>query len=117
MREKEDWETKSREGGITHIIDDQIKNILCQMRDLISSRLHGKSEAIMLATTCLSISQAFVIDLSRFISDTYNDLSLSGFPAKSSWLLVTKLVVRIFGTDLDRVRAYMRGKMDTMNHT
>ena len=117
MREKEDWETNSREGGIKRIIEDQIKNVLSQMRDLISARLHGKTEAIMLATTCLSVSQAFVIDLSRFISDTYNDLSLSGFPTKASWLLVTKLVVRIFGTDLDRVRAFMRGKMDTFDHT
>ena len=58
-----------------------------------------------------------MIDLSRFISDTYSDLELSGFPVKASWLLVTKLVVRIFGTDLDRVRSFMRGKMDTMDHT
>ena len=56
MREKEDWETSSRDGGIKRIIEDQIKNVLCQMRDLISSRLHGRSEAIMLATTCLSLS-------------------------------------------------------------
>ena len=116
MREKDDWETAGRDGGIKRIIEDQIKNILCQMRDLIQSMLQGRSEAIMLATTCLSISQAFVIDLSTFISDTHSDLELSGFPKKASWLLVTKLVVRIFGTDLDQVRAYMRGKMDTMDH-
>ena len=98
------------------MIDDQIKNVLSQMRDLIQARLHGKSKAIMLATMCLSLSQAFVIDLSRFISDTFNDLHVSGFPTKASWLLVTKLVVRIFGTNLDRVQAFMRGKIDTTNH-
>ena len=87
------------------------------MRDLITARLQGNSEAIMLATTCLSASQAFIIDLSRFISKTHRDLELSGFPAGVSWLLVTKLVVRIFGTDLDRVRSFMRGKMDTLDHT
>lgn len=116
MREKDDWETTGRDGDIKRIIEDQIKNIVFQMRDLIQSRLQGRSEAIMLATTCLSISHAFVIDLSRFISDTYGDMELFGFPKKASWLLVTKLVVRIFGTDLDRVRVYMRGKMDTMDH-
>ena len=41
---------------------------------------------------------------------------MAGFPQTSSWLLVTKLVVRIFGTDLDKVRAFMRGKMDTTDH-
>ena len=41
---------------------------------------------------------------------------MAGFPTKSSWLLVTKLVVRIFGTDLNEVRAFMRGKMDTDQH-
>ena len=116
LREKEDWETKSREGGVKRVIEDQIKNVLCQMRDLISARLQGRSEAIMLASTCLTASQAFVIDLSRFISDTHSDLELSGFPKDASWLLVTKLVVRIFGTDLDRVRSFMRGKMDTLDH-
>lgn len=65
MREKADWETPSRDREIKRIIEEQIKNVLCQMRGLISSRLQGRSEAIMLATTCLSLSQAFVIDLSR----------------------------------------------------
>ena len=83
MREKEDWETSSRDGGINRIIYDQIKNVLCQMRDLISSRFYGRSEGIMLTMTCLSLPQAFVIDLSRFISDTYSDLHLSGFPEKA----------------------------------
>ena len=86
------------------------------MKDLIATRLQGNTLAIMLAMTCLSISQAFVIDLSRFVSDTYRDLELSSFPDKSSWLLVTKLVVRIFGTDLDKVRSFMRGKMDVKSH-
>lgn len=117
LREKDDWETKNRDGGVKRIIEDQIKNVLCQMRDLITARLHGRSEAIMLATTCLSASQAFIIDLSRFISDTHSDLELSGFPSDASWLLVTKLVVRIFRTDLDRVRSYIRGKMDTLDQT
>ena len=70
----------------------------------------------MLAATCLSISQTFLVELIRFVSDTYRDLDLAGFPEKSIWLLVTKLVVRIFGTDLDKVRSYMRGKMDTSDH-
>ena len=86
MREKEDWETRLRDGGIKRIIEDQIKNVLSQIRDLFSARLYGKSEAIMLATSCLSLSQAFVLDLSKFISDTYADLELSGFPAKANWL-------------------------------
>ena len=116
LKEKEDWETKNRDGGIKRIIDDQMPNVMYQLRDLISTRLQGQTQAIMLATTCLSILQAFVIDLSRFISDTHRDLELSGFPSKSSWLLVTKLVVRIFGTDLDKVRSFMRGKMDVTSH-
>lgn len=116
LRGKEDWETKSRDGGIKRVIEDQMPNIMYQMRDLIATRLGGQNQAIMLATTCLSISQAFAIDLLRFISDTYRDLELSGFPEQSSWLLVTKLVVRIFGTDLDKVRSFIRGKMDVYSH-
>ena len=115
LKEKEAWETKARDGGAKGVIEDQIPNVLFQMRDLISSRLEGKSQAIMLVTTCLSISHSFVIDLARFISDTSMDLERSGFPHKQSWLLVTKLVVRIFGTDLDKVRAFISGKMDTKN--
>ena len=86
------------------------------MKDLISTRLSGNSQAIMLATTCLSVSHTFLVELVRFITDTHRDLELAGFPTKSSWLLVTKLVVRIFGTDMDKVRAFMRGKMDTDQH-
>lgn len=86
------------------------------MKDLISTRLMGNSQAIILATTCLSVSHTFVVELIRFITDTHRDLDLAGFPAKSSWLLVTKLVVRIFGTGLDKVRAFMRVKMDTEEH-
>ena len=86
------------------------------MKDLISTRLSGNSQAIMLATTCLSVSHTFLVELVRFITDTHRDLELAGFPTKSSWFLVTKLVVRIFGTDLDKVRAFMRGKMDTDQH-
>lgn len=66
----------------------------------------------MLATTCLSISHTFVVNLIRFITDTHRDLELAVLPARSSWLLVIKLVIRIFGTDLDKVRAFMRGKID-----
>ena len=91
-------------------------NVLYQMKDLISTRLRGNSQAIMLATRCLSISHSFVVDLCRFISDTHRDLEMAGVPASASWLLVTKLVVRIFGIDLDKVRAFMRGKMDTTDH-
>ena len=116
LRTKEDWETKTRDGGIKRVIDDQMPNIMYQMRDLIATRLQGNTQAIMLATTCLSTSQAFVIDLSLFISDTFRDLELSEFPEKLSWLLVTKLVMRIFGTDLDKVRSFMRGKMDVQSH-
>ena len=86
------------------------------MRDLIIARLHGRSEAIILATTCLTASQAFVINLSRFISDTRSDLKISGFLKEASWLLVSKLVVQISGTDIDCVRSFMRGKMDTLDH-
>lgn len=116
LREKEDWENKTRNGGVRYVIEDQMPNVIFQMKDLISTRLYGNSQAIMLATTCLSISQTFLVELIRFVSDTYRDLDLAGFPEKSSWLLVTKLVVRIFGTDLDKVRSYMRGKMDTSDH-
>lgn len=84
LRGKADWETKSRDGGIKRVIEDQMPNIMYQMRDLISTRLDGKTQAIMLATTCLSISQAFTIDLSRFISDTHGDLEISGFPKKQA---------------------------------
>ena len=116
LREKEDWQNSTRNGGVKHIIEDQMPNVIYQMKDLIGTRLHGNSQAIMLATTCLSISHTFVVELARFISDTHRDLELAGFPTKSSWLLVTKLVVRIFGTDLDKVRSFMRGKMDTETH-
>ena len=116
LREKVDWENKYRNGGVRYIIEDQMPNVIYQMKDLISTRLRGNSQAIMLATTCLSVSQTFVVELIRFISDTYRDLELAGFPEKASWLLVTKLVVRIFGTDLDKVRSHIRGKMDTDAH-
>lgn len=116
LRTKEDWETKARNGGIKRVIDDQMPNVMYQMRDLIATRLEGQTQAIVLATTYISISQAFVIDLSRFLSDTYRDLEIAGFPPDSSWLLVTKLVVRIFGTDLDKVRSFVRGKMDVSSH-
>lgn len=113
LKEKEDWENSMRNGGVKRVIEEQMPNIIYQMKDLIGTRLRGNSQAIMLATTCLSISHTFVVELSRFISDTHRDLDLAGFPANASWLLVTKLVVRMFGTDLDKVRSYMRGKMDT----
>ena len=116
LREKEDWQNATCNGGVKHIIEDQMPNVIYQMKDLISTRLQGNSQAIMLATTCLSISHTFVVELARFISDTHRDLDLAGFPSKASWLLVTKLVVRIFGTDLDKVRSFMRGKMDTDSH-
>ena len=116
LRSKDDWENPTRNGGVKHVIEDQMPNVLYQMKDLITTRLRGNSQAIMLATTCLSISHSFVVDLCRFISDTHRDLHMAGFPPTSSWLLVTKLVVRIFGTDLDKVRAFMRGKMDTTDH-
>ena len=90
LREKEGWKNASRNGGIKHVIEDQIPNVLCQMGDLFSTRLSGKSQAIMLATTCLSISHTFVVDLARFISDTHHDLDLAGFPTESNWLLETK---------------------------
>ena len=100
LREKEDWENSTKKGGVKHVIEDQMSHVIYQMKDLISTQLRGNSEAMMLATTCLSVSHTFVVELIRFISDTHRDLDLAGFPAKSSWLLVTKLVVRTFGTDL-----------------
>lgn len=116
LREKEDWEHATRNGGVKHVIEDQIPSVIYQMKDLISTRLWGNSQAIMLATTCLPESHTFIVELIRFITDTHRDLDMAGFPTKSSWLLVTKLVVRIFGTDLDKARAFMRGKMDTDQH-
>ena len=113
LKEKEDWENTMRNGGVKRVIEEQMPNIIYQMKDLIGTRLVGNSQAIMLATTCLSISQIFVAELPRFVSDTYRDLDLAGFPSNSSWLFVIKLVVQMFGTDLDKVRSFMRGKIDT----
>ena len=70
LKEKDDWETVGCDGGVKRIIEDQIPIVLFQMRDLISTRLAGNSEAIMLATTCLASPHSFVIDLCHLVSDT-----------------------------------------------
>eukprot|EP00957_Ditylum_brightwellii_P122207 9319179-Ditylum_brightwellii.AAC.1 len=58
----------------------------------------------------------FLNIVSCFISDTYQDLESSGFPAQITWQLVTKLVYQVFAGDLDEVRSFMRISHDTRDH-
>ena len=43
---KDDWENHTRNGGVKHVIEDQMPNVLYQMKDLITTRLRGNSQAV-----------------------------------------------------------------------
>eukprot|EP00957_Ditylum_brightwellii_P116017 8850887-Ditylum_brightwellii.AAC.1 len=62
------------------------------------------------------MSLAFLNLTCNFISDTYCNLEVLGFPLKITWQLVTNLVYQVFAGDLDDARGFMRIVHGTRDH-
>lgn len=96
---KDRWEDEFGMSGVKITIRNNIEVIRSRLENIIDDRLARFPEAAALAHQALSETIAFIGVLSRYITETYDHLSLSGFCLDKSWLLVTKLVHRIFATD------------------
>ena len=96
---KRKWEDDYGLSGAKITIRDNIEVIRTRIESIISERLRNHKEAEALAMQLLSDTIAFLESLSRFITETYDRLALSGFGKDQSWLLVSKLVHRLFATD------------------
>ena len=96
---KRKWEDEYGLSGAKITIRDNIEVIRTRIESIITERLRNHKEAEALAMQLLSDTIAFLESLSRFITETYDRLALSGFGKDRSWLLVSKLVHRLFATD------------------
>eukprot|EP00957_Ditylum_brightwellii_P200626 15293839-Ditylum_brightwellii.AAC.1 len=86
------WETSNCLGGMKVVLNEQLGTVEHQVRDSIRMNLAGHSKAQSIATSYLETSVGFLNTVSNYISDTYQDLSSSDFPAQITWQLVSKLV-------------------------
>eukprot|EP00957_Ditylum_brightwellii_P081772 6221512-Ditylum_brightwellii.AAC.1 len=86
------WETSNRLGGLKVVIQQQIGNVEKHFRTAINMNLRHNAEAHDIAISCLETPLAFLNLASTFISDTYWDLEVLGFPPQITWQLITKLV-------------------------
>ena len=96
---KRKWEDEYGLSGAKITIRDNIEVIRTRIESIITERLRNHKEAQALAMQLLSDTIAFLESLSRFITETCDRLVLSGFGKDKSWLLVSKLVHRMFATD------------------
>eukprot|EP00957_Ditylum_brightwellii_P017188 1295680-Ditylum_brightwellii.AAC.1 len=87
----EDWETNNRLGGMKVIIQHQIVHVERHFHHIIRANLTGYPNANAIAISCLETSLGFLNTTSNFITDTYRDLEVAGFPAQITWQLVSKL--------------------------
>ena len=89
--------------GLRYQLKNEIPSIRKQVKAAINSALTDP-EAKSLALECLSTTDAFITEMSNYVSQTYRDLvDQGGFVPKDAWRLVCKLLRRIF-EDLSDVR-------------
>eukprot|EP00957_Ditylum_brightwellii_P027228 2058626-Ditylum_brightwellii.AAC.1 len=110
------WETSNRLGGLKAVIQQQIGTVERHFRASIGMNLREHTKARTIAISCVETSLAFLSLTCNFISITYRDLEVSGFPSQITWQLVTKLVYQVFAGDLDDQRGFMQILHGTQDH-
>eukprot|EP00957_Ditylum_brightwellii_P172836 13157671-Ditylum_brightwellii.AAC.1 len=81
------WETSNHLGGMKIVIQQQIETVEQQIQESIWMNLVNHPKARAVAVSCLETSLGFLNVVSNFITDTYRDLEVSGFPSQITWQL------------------------------
>ena len=112
---KDKWEDEQRLSGAKITIKDNVEVIRERIESLIDELYFDHPEADALARQLLSDTISFVTALSRYITETFDNLKHAGFGASKSWKLVSKLVHRIFVTDCNLKRGMVKEVLDSEN--
>ena len=97
--------------GVKHQLSRNMNDISHQLDSVIKKVLRDHHEARQLAIDCVTASKRFVIDLLTFMSTEYVLWQQRGLTKKDSWLLVCRMVRRIF-EDMQSVRISARNIRD-----
>ena len=108
---KAHWDDPSKDAGLMYLIKETIPKVKQALEPVITITLQNHPNALVLANKCLDETVSFVTQFMTFVSKTYDNLTLAGFPSQSAWNLVASVIKRMFSVDFDLVRATVREQL------